>query len=151
MNLELEIIELKKRIEKLEEMLSKNEEIESKSFDKEKAARDKTRYMYEGKVLPKNRLVLAVVNQYVKDYNPDFIELQQAFDKSLQGSLNVVEKMENAQKIKDCAKRYFVQDSFVLKDGTEVVVCTQWGIFNIIKFIKQANLLGYNIEEINLN
>lgn len=151
MNLELEIIELKKRIEKLEEMLSKNEEIESKSFDKEKAARDKTRYMYEGKVLPKNRLVLAVVNQYVKDYNPDFNELQQAFDKSLQGSLNVVEKMENAQKIKDCAKRYFVQDSFVLKDGTEVVVCTQWGIFNIIKFIKQANLLGYNIEEINLN
>ena len=107
--------------------------------------------MYEGKVLPKNRLVLAVVNQYVKDHNPDFIELQQAFDKSLQGSLNVVEKMENAQKIKDCAKRYFVQDSFVLKDGTEVVVCTQWGIFNIIKFIKQANLLGYNIEEINLN
>lgn len=151
MDIEYEIAELKKRIEKLETLLINNEELKTKSVDNGKIPRDKTRYMFNGKVLSKNRLVLSIVNQFIKDKNPDFYLLEETFDKSLQGSLNVVEKMENAQRIKDCSKRYFVNDSIVLKDGVEVVVCTQWGIFNIVKFIKQANLLGYNIEEIKLN
>lgn len=147
MNIEYEIEELKKRIEKLEALLAEKSEVAAVST--EKMQRDKTRYMFGSKVLPKNRLVLAVVGEYIKDNNPDFTTLQKAFDKSLQGSLNVVEKMEIAEKIKDCSKRYFVNDSFNLKDGSNVVVCTQWGIFNIKKFIKQANMLGYHIEEIN--
>ena len=152
MNIEFEIIELKKRIERLEVLLeNKNESkmVQEAMFPmKERVQRDKTRYIYDGKVLSKNRLVLAIVSQFVKDNNPDLALLQQAFDKSLQGSLGVFDKIENAQKIKDCAKRYFVNDPLVLKDGTEVVVCTQWGIFNIIKFIKQASMLGYKIDEI---
>lgn len=152
MDYELEIKELKKRIEKLEALLeNKNESkmVQNTMFPmKEKVQRDKTRYIYDGKVLSKNRLVLAIVRQFVKDNNPDFALLQQTFDKSLQGSLGVFDKVENAKKIKDCAKRYFVNDSFVLKDGTEIVVCTQWGIFNIVKFIKQASMLGYKIDEI---
>lgn len=149
MNIEFEIEELKKRIEKLESLLAEKTENKEVFLDKEKIQRDKTRYIFNSKVLPKNRLVLAVVGEYIKDNNPDFELLQQTFDKSLQGSLNVVEKIENANKIKDCAKRYFVKDSYTLKDNSEIVVCTQWGIFNIKKFIKQANMLGYNIEEIN--
>lgn len=150
MNVEEEIDQLKKRIEKLEALIAQKGEASSPLLDKEKAQRDKTRYMFLSKVLPKNRLVLAVVGEYIKDNNPDFATLQKAFDKSLQGSLNVVEKLENATKIKDCAKRYFVNNSYVLKDDSEIVVCTQWGIFNIVKFIKQANNLGYHIEEIKL-
>lgn len=148
MNIEYEIEELKKRIEKLEALISEKSEVPFSSA--EKMQRDKTRYMFGSKVLPKNRLVLAVVGEYIKNNNPDFTTLQRAFDKSLQGSLNVVETIENAEKIKDCGKRYFVNDSFTLKDGNKVVVCTQWGIFNIVKFIKQANMLGYHIEEIKL-
>ena len=152
MDYELEIKELKKRIEKLEELLEiKNDGkmVQDTMFPiKERSQRDKTRYIYDGKVLPKNRLVLAIVRQFVKDNNPDFALLQQTFDKSLQGSLNVVDTIENARKIKDCEKRYFIKDAFILKDGTEVVVCTQWGIFNIVKFIKQATMLGYKIDEI---
>lgn len=155
MDIEKELMELKKRVEKLEVLLEYQHEsklVQDTMFPvKEKTQRDKTRYMFDGKVLSKNRLVLSVVKQYVKDSNPNFAQLQQAFDKSLQGSLGVVEKMANAKMVKDCAKRYFVNDAFVLKDGTKVVVCTQWGIFNIVKFIKQANMLGYNIEEIKLN
>ena len=152
MNIELELLELKKRVEKLEELLLRKSEVKETMNDVSKvAARDKTRYMFEGKVLSKNRLVLAVVKKFVEENNPDFASLQKAFDKSLQGSLGVVEKMANAKMVKDCAKRYFVNDAFVLKDGNQVVVCTQWGIFNIVKFIKQANMLGYKIEEIKLN
>lgn len=150
MNIEYEIEELKKRIEHLESLLMDRADVQIPVPNKEKMERDKTRYIFASKVLPKNRLVLAVVGQYIKDNNPDFLTLQTAFDKSLQGSLNVVEKVENAQKIKDCAKRYFMSNSFVLRDGSEIVVCTQWGIFNIAKFIKQASMLGYHIEEIKL-
>ena len=150
MDIEREIQELKKRIEVLESLLSPNGAVVAPSPSKEKMERDKTRYMFASKVLPKNRLVLAVVSAYIKDNNPDFETLQNAFDKSLQGSLSVVETIENAQKIKDAAKRYFMDSSFTLRDGSEVVVCTQWGIFNIAKFIKQASMLGYHIEEIKM-
>ena len=142
MNIESEIIELKKRIEKLEKLLKVTEPSEKPTN------RDKTHYMFENKILPKNRLVLAVIKKYVSEHNPTFEELQSVFDKSLQGSRNVVETMGNAQKISDCAKRYFVKDAIPLKDGTLVVVCTQWGIFNIVKFEKLAESLGYHINKV---
>ena len=114
----------------------------------EKPARDKTRFLFDNKVLAKNRLVLAVIKKYVKENNPDFEKLQQVFDKSLQGSLNVIETVENASRIKDATKRYFMKDEIELKDGKKVVVCTQWGIFNIVKFEKIAESLGYMIQRI---
>ena len=142
MEVEQEIIELKKRIEKLESIVLGKEQCE------EKPARDKKRFLFDNKVLAKNRLVLAVIKKYVKENNPDFEKLQQVFDKSLQGSLNVVETVENASRIKDATKRYFMKDEIELKDGKKVVVCTQWGIFNIMKFEKIAESLGYMIQRI---
>ncbi len=142
MEVEQEIIELKKRIEKLESIVLGKVQCE------EKPARDKTRFLFDNKVLAKNRLVLAVIKKYVKENNPDFEKLQQVFDKSLQGSLNVIETVENASRIKDATKRYFMKDEIELKDGKKVVVCTQWGIFNIVKFEKIAESLGYMIQRI---
>lgn len=142
MEVEQEIIELKKRIEKLESIVLGKVQFE------EKPARDKTRFLFDNKVLAKNRLVLAVVKKYVKENDPDFEKLQQVFDKSLQGSLNVVETVENASRIKDATKRYFMKEEIELKDGKKVVVCTQWGIFNIVKFEKNAESLGYMIRRI---
>jgi 5-methylcytosine-specific restriction protein B len=69
------------------------------------------------------------------------------FDKSLQGSLGVIETYENAQKISDASKRYFMKDEDALQlVDTKAVVCTQWGIFNIVKFVKRAQSLGFEIE-----
>lgn len=147
MELEKEIEQLKKRIELLESIVLNNVHSESKK-NEEKEGRDKTRYMFENKILPKNRFVLAVIKKYVKDNNPTFSELAKTFDKSIQGSLNVVEKIENAEKIKDCKKRYFMLSPLSLKGGDTVVVCTQWGIFNIVKFEKVANYLGYHFDKV---
>lgn len=60
-----------------------------------------------------------------------------------------MELFDSAAKISDAAKRYFMKDEDVLnlKNG-KVVVCTQWGIFNIVKFIKLAQTLGFNIQTI---
>ena len=145
MNIEQEIIELRERIKILENLIlnSTQKEIITKK-------RDTTRYMFNGKIYPKNKLVLAVITQYVKQTNSSFKQLQTTFDKSLQGSLNVVEDIEIAKQIKDCAKRYFVNKEQILNlsDGINAVVCTQWGIFNIDKFIMLAKKLGFDIQEV---
>ena len=147
MNYELEIAELKKRIESLEKIiLTKNLESSQKS---EQSNRDKTKYMFEGKIYPKNRLVLAIIKTYVKNNNPSYEELNNVFDKSLQGSLKVVELYENALNISDGSKRYFMkEDDILILNNQKVVVCTQWGIFNIVKFIKLAKSLNFDIETI---
>lgn len=146
MNYELEILNLKKRIEELENIIFKNQ---AAAQNQETANRDKTKYMFEGKVFPKNRLVLAIIKKYVAQNNPTFEELSEVFDKSLQGSLGVVELYDDAAKVSDAQKRYFMKDEDVLTlQNQKVVVCTQWGIFNIVKFVKRAQALNFDIETI---
>lgn len=139
-----ELEQLKKRVELLENIVLQNQQTKTKN----ESGRDKTRYMFENKIYAKNRFVLAIVERYVEQNTPNYDELKQVFDKSLQGSLNVVETIENASKIKDCKKRYFMQNPITLSDNTQVVVCTQWGIFNIVKFEKLAQQLGFNFDKI---
>lgn len=149
MNYEEEILNLKKRIAELEKLVV-GEKLNIEPLQKPQMQnRDKTKYMFEGKVYAKNRLVLAIIRDYVSRHNPTFAELCSVFDKSLQGSLGVVKRYGEAQEISDAAKRFFMKDEDVvdLVDG-KAVVCTQWGIFNIVKFIKQAQLLGYNVDVI---
>ena len=146
MNYEVEIANLKKRIEYLESTVLNKQ---TKPVDKQLSNRDKTKYMFEGKVYAKNRLVLSIVKKFVEDNNPTRDQLFSVFDKSLQGSLGVVEVYENAIKISDASKRFFLKEDDIIKlKDARVVVCTQWGIFNIVKFIKQAQSLGYNIDTI---
>lgn len=147
MDYELEILNLKKRIEQLESIVLKQQA--PVSVDNTQSNRDKTKYMFEGRVYPKNRLVLAIIKDYIQTNQPTYNELSQVFDKSLQGSLGVVELYSNAIKTSDAAKRYFLKDEDVVVLGNDkVVVCTQWGIFNIVKFVKLAETLGFNIETI---
>ena len=144
------IVKLEKEVENLKKTKMPVEFTSPETAKEDKPQqRDKTRYMFNGNIYLKNKLVLAIVKDYVsKNRTIKCHELKTVFDKSLQGSRNVVETMENAQKISDCAKRYFVKDAIPLKDGTIVVVCTQWGIFNIVKFEKLAESLGYNINKV---
>ena len=145
MDIELEIKELKERIAKLEAMLNIKEDVSTQT-----KKRDTTRYIFNGKVYPKNKLVLAVIKEFVKEYSPTFSTLIDTFDKSLQGSLNVIEEYSSNKLTSDFTKRYFCKDEDIisLHSGEKIVVCTQWGIFNIAKFIKHATNLGFIIENI---
>lgn len=149
MDYELEITNLKRRIEQLEKIIYGENQSKAELTLSGGSGRDKTKYMFDGKVYAKNRLVLAIIKKYVEKNNPTFKQLLGVFDKSLQGSLGVVELYENAIKVSDSAKRFFMkQEDIVNLVDAKVVVCTQWGIFNIAKFVKQAQLLGFNIETI---
>ncbi len=147
MNYEEEILNLKNRIAELEKLLVGDKQNTESLSEPKMQNRDKTKYMFAGKVYAKNRLVLAIISDYVSRHNPTFVELSSVFDKSLQGSLGVVKRYEEAQQISDASKRFFMKDEDVvdLVDG-KAVVCTQWGIFNIVKFIKQAQSLGYKVD-----
>lgn len=112
--------------------------------------RDKTRYMFKGNVYLKNKLVLSVVTDYVNEHpNITINELKEVFNKSLQGSIGVVESEMIARLRKDYEVRFFAKDYEILHliDGN-AYVCTQWGILNIPNFIARARQLGYEIEEI---
>lgn len=111
---------------------------------------DYTKYKFEGNIYGKNRLVLAIVKAYVRD-NPTIVysNLKTIFFDQLQGStLGVIATpIEARQKRKDPERRYFLTEPIILKGGVKVVVCSQWGIANIYKFIERAKKLGYSIEE----
>lgn len=113
--------------------------------------RDTTRYLFEGNVYLKNRLVLAVIKAYVREYpNTTRLKLKNVFDKSLQGSIGVVENIETAPTIRfDYQVRFFTRESDVihLLDG-DMFVCTQWGIGNVPRFLGRAKELGFKIEAI---
>ncbi len=115
--------------------------------------RDKTRYMFNGNIYLKNKLVLAVVKDYVlKNQAITCSELKTVFDKSLQGSIGVVEYEIIAKQRKDYQVRFFCKEDEILRllDGN-MLVCSQWGILNISNFIKRAEQLGYKIELIETN
>lgn len=156
-NIILEMLDRIKTLEKEVAELKENKSVvksfeESVSVDAFNIAskRDTTRYLFKGNVFLKNRLVLAIVKDYVNN-NPQITinELKTIFDRSLQGSIGVVEKETIAQLRRDYSVRFFTKENEVLRliDGN-AYVCTQWGILNIPNFIARARQLGYHIEEI---
>ena len=114
--------------------------------------RDTTRYSFDGVVYSKKGLVYAVVKRYVAEH-PEITraELKRVFDRSLQGSLGVVENVEIAKQRGDAEfrVRFFADEKEILHlvDG-DMVVCTQWGILNIPRFLIVAERLGYQIKAV---
>lgn len=113
--------------------------------------RDKTRYMFEGKEYLKNKLVLAVVTAYVVAHpRLTMQQLEQIFDRSLQGSFGVVAECNEAKRhYADYRIRFFAEaDEIVhLIDG-DMFVCSQWGVLNLPNFIQRAEQLGFDIKQI---
>ena len=145
------IVKLEKEVELLKKDKNPSEIIAKETFIEERPVqRDKTRYMFNGNVYLKNKLVLAVVKDYVsKNQTITCNELKTVFDKSLQGSIGVVEYESIAKQRKDYQVRFFAKDDEVLQliDG-DMFVCSQWGVLNISNFIKRAEQLGYKFEQI---
>lgn len=147
---EVELLKSSKEATSVVQHISEPNIIKPIVNNKIETGRDKTRYMFKGNVYLKNKLVLAVVTDYVNEHpNITINELKEAFNKSLQGSIGVVESEMIARHRKDYEVRFFAKENEVLNlvDG-KAFVCSQWGILNIPNFIARARQLGYEIEEI---
>ena len=116
-----------------------------------KYEKDNTQYLFNGIPYGKGRLVLAVVKKYFSD-NPGMnaIELTSSFNPKLQGSLGVVRVLDEAMnECSDYKRRFFTRSDEIIHTSTgDCVVCSQWGKFNIGKFISRATELGYTITTI---
>lgn len=148
--LQNEIGELKDKISAIENADNARAETNANAPATPTNKRDTTKYMLGGNVYLKNRLVLAVVRDYAAKH--PYItrqELKTVFDKTLQGSIGVVENEEIAKLRSDYEVRFFTkpEETLTLADG-RMYVCTQWGILNIPKFVARAKKLGYEIIEI---
>lgn len=157
--LERDVAEIKSKLSEMESHTGEYIEEEpvdfvmrSKRLMPDRNTRDTTRYAFNGGVYTKKGLVYAVVKNYV-DGHPNITcdDLKRVFDKSLQGSLGVVENIELAKRRGDAEYRvrFFTDEKEVLHltDG-DMVVCTQWGIMNIPRFLTVAEQLGYQIKAI---
>ena len=118
--------------------------------------RDKTKFKIgeNGVPLFQGRMVLEVVKRYVQEHEGvSFQELRQAFPDalSLPNKYGVV-KILTEQIQNQPRKRYFVDDTITLADGTVVVVSSQWGRDkgdgNIPGFVERAKALGYDVREV---
>ena len=109
---------------------------------------DTTKYIFNNRKYGKGKLVLAVVQQYMKD-NPTTTAnlLTTVFPKGLQGSIGVVKLVRDTPtNCQDPHKRFFLDETSIIHTATEdCAVCSQWGIGNINGFINRAKELGYDI------
>lgn len=118
-----------------------------------KSKRDLTKYQFDGQVLGKGRLVLAVVRRYVADHpGVSFEELRQAFPDELQASSAlqfspvrvVVARLSDIQPSE--AKRFFLSEGETLTArNSDVAVSREWNLDNIHAFLARAKALGYEI------
>lgn len=115
-------------------------------------AKDFTKYIFNGHSHHKNRLVLAVIKEYVKNDAPNLQELLEAFPNELQGTRGIfIDKTkydalpENSDDKKN--NRYFSKEDEIISvtDG-ELLITTQWGIDNVSRFVDKAFTLGIDIQ-----
>jgi len=129
---------------------------ESGERSEKMSTKDKTKYLFNGKILGKGKLVLEVVTEYLKrNPNSTFQDLVKKFPSDLQGSTGVINTVEfvTGKYANSSKKRHFMKESEILTsfDNIEFAVSTEWGIGNINKILELAEMENYEIEEQNNN
>ena len=118
-------------------------------FNGANSTRDTSKYSFDGSVLGKGRLVLAIIKRHVESHPEiSYSELEKKFPKSCQGSSGVFSTVDVANEIyaKSGRKRHFLNPEEVIQlSDSYIAISSQWGIENIDKFIKQATQIGYVI------
>lgn len=104
--------------------------------------RNLTKYKMNNEVYGKGRLVLATLHLITQTNKKLTLEqLQLLFPKNLQGTYETVMEIRTCKRtINDCNKRYFMHEPITLKDGTRIVVTSQWGSGNIKKILKKLRV-----------
>ena len=117
------------------------------------AKKDITRYKIDGRMLNKRQLVLECIQKYVREH-PEitFHEMQEIFPDYIQGSLGVLRSVEEAERYKDATGHYFFEDAnIVTLKGMQYVICKDWTVKNINRFINVMRSLGQEIDIVNRN
>ena len=111
-----------------------------------KGKKDTSKYSFNGESLPKSRLVLAVVKDYVeKNPKTNFDDLKKVFANDLHnksGKGAVFVRLVDAEKLFEDKghKRHFFNKGETIQLSDEVIaVSNQWGVGNIDAFVDSSN------------
>lgn len=108
--------------------------------------RDYTKYIFKGQKFGKNRLVLAVIKDFV-ERNPTitYSQLKAKFSDKLQGRETFTTETEAKQK-RD--RRNFIEpDELITLVDETIAVSTQWGLLNINPFIEHCREMNIEIKQ----
>lgn len=115
------------------------------------SSKDYTRYLFDGTIYNKRKLVLAVVKKWAEMNGPQSIrELQTAFPQSLQaGGLFVEVGVAREVYARQGIPRHFLgqDETFIFPDSSAYALSNQWGKSSISEFIKHASTIGLDISE----
>lgn len=98
-----------------------------------------------GENLNKRKLVLKIVQDYVKKNSPSYDQLKKVFSDDLQGSKGMI---RNVSTDKYDVNRFFYNDQINVQDQI-CIVSNQWGSENTQRFIDYATELGYSIHKVD--
>jgi len=123
-------------------------------FPSSKSTKDYTKYEFENRAYSKSRLVLMVLKRIVEDKPEEltYAELRKIFPDRLQGSLNVIAPVAEAQEIEERTghrRHYLNSDQIIQLADMKVAVCNQWGSRNIEKFASVARKMGYEVKKVD--
>jgi hypothetical protein len=118
--------------------------------------KDRTKFRFDGQDYGKGRLVLKVFEKLIATKQYSYDQLKEIFADEYGSTAPTsrfgifqITKEARKRNASDSQQRYFFDTPLVTSDGQEIVVCSQWGIGNIHKFVKRANQkLGLKIKEV---
>lgn len=107
--------------------------------------RDYTKYYFNGQKFGKNRLVLAVIKDYVEK-NPTitFSQLKAVFPDTLQGRETFT--TESIAKNKRDRRNFIEPEELITLTDETIAVSTQWGVGNINKFLDHCKQMKIDIK-----
>ena len=108
-------------------------------------ARDYTKYKFSSwkKGVGKSRMVFKVVEHYARTMNMNYKELKEQWWDNIQGGKGIIRMVSEIDAKNE--RNYYMKEPVTLSDGTNIVVCNQWGKENFSNFILHAGLLNYEI------
>ena len=120
------------------------------SSDEPQRRKDITKYEFNGEVYSKRQLVLECVKYYIKKKRiKKYSALIEVFPDYIQGSLGIIKDVTAAERYSNANKRFFFADQDIVHlDDGKYVVCSQWDVKNIQRFLELANDLGIEITPI---
>ncbi len=122
-----------------------NQEEVNEDEEKKVSGKDLSKYLFQGEIYNKGRLVHAVVSSYVIN-NPDitFDALKAVFPDSI-GAMGIFTTKDNAVKILENTgrNRHYIKDNELIELSDKVIATsTQWSATTIVDFIDLVNKLG---------
>lgn len=113
--------------------------------------KDRSKYIFEGKMYSKPKFVWAIVSAYVRDNKPTLKELKQAFPDRLHSMYGVAQEVKEAVDLQKNFKRFYLKDEELLnlKGGVKAAVCSDWGTNNMVGFLnhlEEHDNFGYKFH-----